>query len=1198
AETEDRVGGGAAEGAARAAAASAPDLDHTAAITTTTTTTTTTAATTSGGGGHGGATDAPPNHVAAHQGGGARPAGDDDAAAGAAHTAERGEASHNNNNVPAHQELQPPLPATVGATATVPAPTTRAMVPDKEDDDDDPAGGASAQRQHTLQNYASRDSGAVMLESSPASKGMANLLVDSKDKYAISPCEDKQWAVLGLSEDIRVRTIRLSSHEKYSSLVKDFQVLASQSYPVNEWLDLGTFTAKFVQGEQTFDLPDPAFARYLKFKFLSHYGDEFYCTVSQVKVHGATMLESFQDEWQQSSADVREVQDYIKKKDPKPSATGIGGTNGNVSHHGVGVSVGGVGANGANGANGGHPPAATPGVRAQQAAPSEAAPASTPPSSDGGVEHRPHAASAATVPPGDKRPIGGNGNGNGGGGGGGTGPGGGGGAGAGTATVEDIVRGVPAEMVVPASTACAGPTGTDGSCPGEVLTDRAGGGGGGGGEEAAAAGGGGSTTLGEEIPSMGGGGDAGKPQYTAGGGGGAGAAGEAGGGGSIGQGADDLGHPIGGGEAAGAGGGLGGGMEGVGGGQQEPGADFSGGGSTGKGNVGHQAGQGLADVDGSEAPERTGGSGAAAGEGVGSADVPSDGGAGEKKKEEDAPPRKGIIHSTMEALSKAVTRGEGSKAKDTGASKKPLEAAAGSGEPGGGTAPPGGAAEGQAGDGAAAATNPLPPPPTAASLDAGSGVGGDGAIGGGVDVGTNLGAAGEGAAAAGAAAAGGGSRRPPATGHSGWKTSGGRGTSDPGAGDPVGGAAGGAAHSTGATAAGGGEPREGSAADDARGELAQGRPPQKGHGEGVADSGTTQGGSKAGAENVPASTRSEPTAAAAGGPRAHAGAGGDWEGGDRPELNAGLPLGGDGTETTEGTGRTGAASAFQEEAADVNDRLQRAEWTLDVEGAGAGAGTGSVSHVAVLSETGDCLSSQGEVPPGDQGGAYSGSTEGGAWHAEGADAHANGGVGADEAALVAACMDRLSFADFRDEVLTRTQQAQQAPGGGVAIGGQYESIFKTLMNKIKTLEINQSLFSLYIDDVHVCYQEVIAQMLREQERARASRSELLSAQAAHLVQIGDQWPAFQELQAKVLEVENRMLLSSMAWFTSLFCLVVLVCNCFFKLFRRCVLGPHPGRDYWAGGGGREGGRRSDRGEWTHRCANCSPLGRGAAAVFS
>lgn len=42
-----------------------------------------------------------------------------------------------------------------------------------------------------------------------------------------------------------------------------WQVLASPSYPVNEWLDLGTFTAKFVQGEQTFDIPEPVFARYV-----------------------------------------------------------------------------------------------------------------------------------------------------------------------------------------------------------------------------------------------------------------------------------------------------------------------------------------------------------------------------------------------------------------------------------------------------------------------------------------------------------------------------------------------------------------------------------------------------------------------------------------------------------------------------------------------------------------------------------------------------------------------------------------------------------------------------------------------------------------------------------------------------------------------------------------------------------------------
>lgn len=103
-----------------------------------------------------------------------------------------------------------------------PAPgvaSARAMVRD-----DDEVDGEGQPKRITLQNYASRDSGAVMLESSPMSKGMPNLLLDSKDKYAITPCEQQQWAVLGLSEDILVKTIIVGSHEKYSSLLKDFQV--------------------------------------------------------------------------------------------------------------------------------------------------------------------------------------------------------------------------------------------------------------------------------------------------------------------------------------------------------------------------------------------------------------------------------------------------------------------------------------------------------------------------------------------------------------------------------------------------------------------------------------------------------------------------------------------------------------------------------------------------------------------------------------------------------------------------------------------------------------------------------------------------------------------------------------------------------------------------------------------------------------
>lgn len=52
------------------------------------------------------------------------------------------------------------------------------------------------------------------------------------------------------------------------------------------------------------------------------------------------------------------------------------------------------------------------------------------------------------------------------------------------------------------------------------------------------------------------------------------------------------------------------------------------------------------------------------------------------------------------------------------------------------------------------------------------------------------------------------------------------------------------------------------------------------------------------------------------------------------------------------------------------------------------------------------------------------------------------------------------------------------------------------------------------DEVHGCYQEVIEHMLAEQERTRASLSQLLDIQSASLTKIGNQWPAFHELQVR------------------------------------------------------------------------------------
>jgi hypothetical protein len=186
------------------------------------------------------------------------------------------------------------------ASGSTPAGSTR-MVPDKEADEIEDV----PKRAPKSVNFASFSAGAVVLDKSEKSSGYNNLLNEDKDKYGISPCSEKKWVVIGLSEDIIVRSVVVANYEKYSSYLQDFQVLGSATHPVSEWLDLGSYSAEPKLGEQEFELSNPALARYLKFRFLTHFGDEFYCTLSQIRVHGLTMYENFKQEVERSDEEVR-----------------------------------------------------------------------------------------------------------------------------------------------------------------------------------------------------------------------------------------------------------------------------------------------------------------------------------------------------------------------------------------------------------------------------------------------------------------------------------------------------------------------------------------------------------------------------------------------------------------------------------------------------------------------------------------------------------------------------------------------------------------------------------------------------------------------------------------------------------------------------------------------------------------------------
>ncbi|KAJ1460966.1 UNC-like C-terminal-domain-containing protein [Pelagophyceae sp. CCMP2097] len=200
----------------------------------------------------------------------------------------------------AAKEAAKEVPKEPPKAALVPPPKVSLMVPDDDEDDLD-AGPAPEAKRKTVINYASMASGAVVLDSSPTSKGFHNLLLDDKDKYGNTPCADKKILVIGLSEDIQAREIILAQYEKYSSAVREFDVLGSQTYPTKEWLHLGTFEAVYGEREQRFQIADPRWVRYLKFRFLSHHGDQFVCTVSQIKVHGVTMMAGFHSDLERTT---------------------------------------------------------------------------------------------------------------------------------------------------------------------------------------------------------------------------------------------------------------------------------------------------------------------------------------------------------------------------------------------------------------------------------------------------------------------------------------------------------------------------------------------------------------------------------------------------------------------------------------------------------------------------------------------------------------------------------------------------------------------------------------------------------------------------------------------------------------------------------------------------------------------------------
>lgn len=160
-------------------------------------------------------------------------------------------------------------------------------------------------------NFASLDCAATIVKTNSEASGASSILNENKDKYLLNPCSvANKFIVTELCQDILVEEIAIANYEFFSSTFHELRFSVSDRYPVakNGWTSLGEFEAANTRNLQTFSIQNPKiWARYLRVDILSHHGNEFYCPISLLRVHGKTMIDEFKMDNSKVAAEGTEI---------------------------------------------------------------------------------------------------------------------------------------------------------------------------------------------------------------------------------------------------------------------------------------------------------------------------------------------------------------------------------------------------------------------------------------------------------------------------------------------------------------------------------------------------------------------------------------------------------------------------------------------------------------------------------------------------------------------------------------------------------------------------------------------------------------------------------------------------------------------------------------------------------------------------
>ncbi|KAI8879483.1 hypothetical protein K501DRAFT_336031 [Backusella circina FSU 941] len=144
-------------------------------------------------------------------------------------------------------------------------------------------------------NYASTDCAATVRKANKEAKGANAILYESKDQYLLNKCSaDNKFVIINLCEPIRIDTIVMANYEFFSSTFKDFRIYVADRYPSKDWQLLGQWQARNTRDLQVFKVDDKSgWPEYIKIEFKTHYGREYYCPLSLVRVYGMSMMEYY-----------------------------------------------------------------------------------------------------------------------------------------------------------------------------------------------------------------------------------------------------------------------------------------------------------------------------------------------------------------------------------------------------------------------------------------------------------------------------------------------------------------------------------------------------------------------------------------------------------------------------------------------------------------------------------------------------------------------------------------------------------------------------------------------------------------------------------------------------------------------------------------------------------------------------------------